>query len=95
MNQEEEVNYFNQGYQQSYQPRYKPPGYQEQRAAPKVTTNDDLRDLILNLSKNQEAFAQHTRSQFKGVRAHLEDLEAWKRDINTQVANLAENIPRQ
>ena len=97
--EEEEVNYFNQGYQnqgyqQPNQPRYRPPGYQE-RAAPRVTTNDDLRDLIVTLSKNQETFAQHTRTQFKGVRAHLDDLETWKKDINSQVANLAESIPRQ
>ena len=96
--EEEEVNYFNQGYQnqgyqQPNQPRYRPPGHQD-RAAPRVTTNDDLRELIMTLSKNQETFAHHARTQFKGVRAHLDDLETWKRDITTQVANLAESILR-
>ena len=79
--EEEEVNYYREGYQPPNQPCYRPPGHQE-RAAPRVTTNDDLRELIMSLSKNQETFAHHARTQFKGVRAHLDDLETWKKEIN-------------
>ena len=32
---------------------------------------------------------------FKGVRAHLEDLEQWKKGFETKVANIAASIPRQ
>ena len=56
---------------------------------------DDLRDLILNSSKNQDTFAHSMRTQLKGMRAHLEDLETWKKDMNSQMANLVERIPRQ
>ena len=94
---EEEVNYYqgnqNQGYQQPYQSRYRPPGFQE-RAAPRVTTNDDLREMIQNLAKNHEISARSTASELKGVRAHLTDIESWKKGITSQVANLAESVPR-
>ena len=49
----------------------------------------------MSLSKNQESFAEHSKTEFKGVRAHLEDIESWKKDISSQVANLSRNTQRE
>ena len=60
-----------------------------------MTTNDDLRELIVSLSKNQESFAEHSKTQFKGVRAHHEDIESWKKEISSEVASRAKKTQKE
>ena len=94
MSYREEMNYLgdlNQGYQ-PYQGRYRP-GFQGQ-SAPSMTTNEDLRVMIQNLARNQEIAAHTSAMELKGIRAHLNDLEVWKEGISSQVAGLAESMPR-
>ena len=47
------------------------------------------------LDQTTKIFEQSFRTQFKGIRAHLEDLESWKKRVDSQMANLAESVPRQ
>ena len=68
---------------------YRPPGHHE-RDMSQATMNEDLKNLIITISRHHDArldaFEQSTKAQFKGVRAHLEDLEAWKRGMESQVS---------
>ena len=83
---------------------YRPPGYQEP-AKPSVTSNDDLKNLIMaisrhsdqrfdNIERRQDEESRDIKAQFKGVRAHLADLETWKKKVDSPIANLTERIPR-
>ena len=104
----EEVNYYNSG--RNYNPRYEripnQVPYPQEREAPQATSNEDLKNLIITNSKRQEArldaLDQETKgvekfvtTQFKGIRAHLEDLEHWKKGCETRMADIAASIPRQ
>ena len=55
--------------------------------------------MLMTISKDQDAridTLEHSiKTRFKGVRAHLEDLEQWKKGMETKVANIAASIPRQ
>ena len=65
---------------------YRPPGHHD-REVSQPTTNEDLRNLLMTIAKHQDTclesleqttkvFSESIRTQFKGVRAHLEDLES-------------------
>jgi len=77
---------------------YRPPGYQE---PPHPTQMEDLIRVVMDMSKtmekNQRATTeglQNLQGQVRGVNAHLNDLEAWKKGVDTQLATLSQQVPR-
>ena len=107
---EEEAKYFQRTRNNAYNNRapfpaqdqrpepYRPPGYQE---PPRPTPMEELIKLVVNMGKTIESNQRETtegmqelQRQIRGVNAHLNDFEAWKKGVDTQLATLAQQVPR-
>ena len=79
---------------------YRHPGYQEP-SRPTLSPMEELRGIVLDISKTIDINQRITtgsltelRSQLKGVNAHLEDLDTWRKSVDTQLATLSQQVPR-
>ena len=56
-----------------------------------------IRDLGLQFQNTRREADDHNRelkAQIKGVNAHLKDIDAWKKSVDSQLGHLASIIPR-
>ena len=56
-----------------------------------------MRDLGLQIQATRRDADDHNRglkAQLKGVNAHLNDIDSWKRSVDSQLGHLASLIPR-
>ena len=56
-----------------------------------------IKDLGLQVQSSRREADEHNRelkAQIKGVNAHLNDIDVWKRSVDSQLGHLASIIPR-